>query len=103
MTGSRLSALVGDDYVRAIDAFFDAWDAASRALVAGDAPCAVASMAQAREAMSLWLALLVERVDGRTASMLADALRRIDALERRQLDDLDDPDDPTGFDAGRRP
>lgn len=97
--------LLGETLVQAIDGYFEARARLIRALAAGDEPAAQTANAESRQALGTWLALLVERLDSRSASLLVDVLRRLENLEA--LLDVapgrprDDVDDPTGHDAGR--
>ena len=106
----RETRLLGETLVHAIDAYFDARTRLIRALAAGDELAAQEANLESKAALSTWLALLVERLDSRNAGMLADVLMRLENLEALmgvtrlpRLDPADDIDDPTGFDAGRRP
>lgn len=77
----RITRLLGDALVEAIDGYFDARTRLIAAIVARDEAAAQQANADSREALSTWLALLVERLDGRNAAMLVDAIKRIEALE----------------------
>ena len=119
-THPAASRLLGETLVQAIDAYFQARARLIRALIAHSEADAHAANRESREALSTWLALLVERLDSRNAALLVDMLKRVEALEAEQgrlvlrvtnLESLmgvtspvplDDVDDPTGFDAGRR-
>lgn len=106
-TPTPAGRLLGEPIVRAIDAYFSSRERLITALIRGDEAAAQQANRESREALGTWLALLVERLDSRNAQMLVDVLKRLENLEALmgvspgRLDD--DPDDPTGFDAGRRP
>jgi len=88
-----LRRVLGDDIVRTVDAF---WAAAERLALlvaaAGSEPQIRAAVREAREALGLWLALLVERLDGRNATTLVALHQRVDALEAQIKAQEDAPD-----------
>jgi hypothetical protein len=108
MSEEPLARLLGEPLVRALDAYFNSRERLIAALIAGDEAAAKAANRESRAGLSMWLALIVERLDSRTASMLVDVLTRLENLEAlmriepARADDTDDTDDPTGFDAGRK-
>lgn len=75
--------MLGDTLVKAIDGFFAAVGRLAAALIRSDAAGVDAAIAECREALGLWLALLVERLDGRNAAQLVQLHERVDAIERR--------------------
>jgi hypothetical protein len=79
----RIAQLLGDSLVQAIDAFFDAWTRMNVALLEGNTAAATEAVADCRAALGTWLALLVERLDSRNASMLLDLHKRVDSEETR--------------------
>lgn len=74
--GARLER----DMMQAIDQALDALDAYYAALAAGDAVAAASARARARRAWAAFGELIINRADHRTAHMLLDQLRQVDAM-----------------------
>jgi hypothetical protein len=98
--------LLSSPVVTALDAYFRARYRAAIAVMRLDEAGIAAALIEEREHLAQYLALVIERLDSRAASMLVDVLTRVENLEalmRIEPAPADDVDDPTGFDAGRRP
>jgi hypothetical protein len=81
MTEEQRATILGVPLVQAIDAYFTARQRFIVALLQMDQDAMRAAEADSKLALSNWLALVVERVDSRSAALLVDALKRIENLE----------------------
>lgn len=84
-------------YMTAIDDALDALDVYYAALAAGDAPAATKARQHARRAWAAFGELIINRADHRTAHLLLDQLRQVDALMHPEREhETDHGHDETG-------
>lgn len=79
----RLAEILGNNLVRAIDLVFDLLTEFGVSVAGADIERVRPLSHQLKEALSTWLALLVERLDSRNAQQLVDMHRRIKELEAK--------------------
>ena len=81
MPDTSTGRLLGNTLVQAIDAYFQARERLIRALIAGDEVTALAANTESFEALKTWMALLVNRLDERSAQQLVELWKHVHNLE----------------------
>jgi hypothetical protein len=97
MTDEIREQALDQPLVQAIDAYFEARERFGRALITADLDAMVAAARAERDALGTWLAQLINLIDGRTASLLAETLTRLLIVEQALgLAHRPQPEDPPG-------